>query len=89
MVSAPEYSVRTQAKLVHAICLLHNFIRIHDPDDCEPVVQDAEEHLQPAEGAQSFGGPIQAAERAEATLRRDQIAKEMWESYVTYMENQD
>jgi hypothetical protein len=33
MVAAPEYSIRTQAKMIPAMCTLHNFIRIHDPTD--------------------------------------------------------
>jgi hypothetical protein len=30
---APEYPVETQAKMVPAMAAVHNFIRIHDPDD--------------------------------------------------------
>ena len=35
MVAALEYSVTTQAKLVSALCVLHNFTHIYDldPDD--------------------------------------------------------
>ncbi|KIO00087.1 hypothetical protein M404DRAFT_153719 [Pisolithus tinctorius Marx 270] len=33
MVAAPEYDLQVQAKLVPALCVLHNFICTHDPDD--------------------------------------------------------
>ena len=37
MVAAPEYPVQTQAKLVPALCVLHNFIQTHDPEDLDLV----------------------------------------------------
>ena len=33
MVAAPEYLLEKQAKLVNAICALHNFIQTYDPKD--------------------------------------------------------
>ena len=33
MVAALEYSCKKQAKLVNAICALHNFICAYDPED--------------------------------------------------------
>jgi hypothetical protein len=33
MVATPEYSLKKQAKLVNAICTLHNFIQAYDPED--------------------------------------------------------
>ena len=33
MVAAPEYDLPTQTKLVPAICILHNFIQVHNPND--------------------------------------------------------
>lgn len=84
MIAAPEYSVTTQAKIVHALCVLHNFIRVHDPDDFEPTDLDACEHLSAQDTAATFGGHVSQAEREEAGLRRDRIAKEMWDSYVAH-----
>ena len=43
MVAAPEYSLAVQAKLVPALCVLHNFIRIHDPEDEEELDSDDDE----------------------------------------------
>ncbi len=41
MAIAPEYSLETQSKIIHAICVLHNFIHVHDPDE-DLEVLDAE-----------------------------------------------
>lgn len=35
MIAAPEYSLEKQAKIILAICVLHNFIRVHDPEDID------------------------------------------------------
>lgn len=90
MVSAPEYSVQTQAKLVHALCLLHNFVRVHDPDDFDEVDHELTARVVPstaADAASMFGGDITPLERQEAAERRDRIAKEMWESYMAYIDS--
>ena len=42
LVAAPEYDIQTQAKIVLAICTLHNFIHIHDPDDLEGATDELE-----------------------------------------------
>ncbi|KAJ3008867.1 hypothetical protein NUW54_g1304 [Trametes sanguinea] len=88
MVQAAEYSLKTQAKLVHTLCTLHNFIRIHDPDDLEAI---AEHDVQPSYSSSNtlpsdFSGGITAAEREEASSWWDTIAKQMWEDYVAYVE---
>ena len=33
MVTAPEYTLQVQSKVVLALFALHNFIQVHDPDD--------------------------------------------------------
>jgi hypothetical protein len=82
LVVAPEYNLATQAKMVPAICVLHNFIRIHDVDDI-PTANDthiqAEQPLMPI--MEGLGGDISTAERNRATELRESIAKAMWESY--------
>ncbi|RDX42814.1 hypothetical protein OH76DRAFT_1303985, partial [Lentinus brumalis] len=75
------------AKLVHALCMLHNFIRIHDPDDLDEDDINSLQHCHSEAAAATFGGDITAGEREEASARRDRIAKEMWDSYVAYMDS--
>ncbi|KAF9487157.1 hypothetical protein BDN71DRAFT_1351245, partial [Pleurotus eryngii] len=33
--TAPEYLLKKQAKMVLALCVLHNFIHVHDPQDLD------------------------------------------------------
>ncbi|KIK42151.1 hypothetical protein CY34DRAFT_45843, partial [Suillus luteus UH-Slu-Lm8-n1] len=42
MVAAPKYSLVVQTKLVPALCVLHNFICVHDPDDNEEGDEERE-----------------------------------------------
>jgi len=35
MIAAPEYSLKKQAKIINAICALHNFIHVYNPDDID------------------------------------------------------
>ena len=84
LVVAPEYDLRTQAKMVPAICVLHNFICIHDNDDLPDVhqVPDANRGVVVTDGVDSeLGGDISSAERNQASELRDSIAKAMWDSY--------
>jgi hypothetical protein len=81
LVSTPEYAFPFQAKLVQALIAIHNYIRIHDPDD-KPTPDD--DHTTPETLQDSFGGlqeHVSSAERARATKRRDDIAQAMWNGY--------
>ena len=86
MVASPEYSLQTQSKIVHALCVTHNFIRIHDPNDYDGAILEELARAETAPEASDFGGSITTAERDAAAARRDRIAKAMWEDYVAYME---
>jgi hypothetical protein len=83
LVVAPEYDLRTQAKMVPAICVLHNFIHIHDNDDLPEVhqVPGANHGVVVTGGVEGLGGDISSAERNQASELRDSIAKAMWDSY--------
>jgi hypothetical protein len=83
LVVAPEYDLRTQAKMVPAICVLHNFIRIHDNDDLPEVhqVPGANHGVVVTGGVEGLGGDISSAERNQASELGDSIAKAMWDSY--------
>lgn len=85
MVSAPEYCVHTHAKLVHALCLLHNYIQVYDPDDFDEDDIESSQQTNPVPGASMFGGDITSEEHQEAADHRDRIAKEIWDSYVDYV----
>lgn len=75
--AAPEYDLETQSKIICAICVLNNFIHIHDPDE-DLGVQDAELLQQVLRNsATDFGGSISPTERNSANARRDDIVQHM------------
>lgn len=84
MVAAPEYSLATQTKLIPALCVLHNFIRIYNPDEIiEPA---ALSRRQPRRSNEDFSRhEISDQEKAVANERRDMIAKDMWRQYQEYL----
>ncbi|KAJ8580948.1 hypothetical protein M405DRAFT_17150 [Rhizopogon salebrosus TDB-379] len=80
MVAAPEYSLAVQAKLVPALCVLHNFIHIHETDQEIQITQQRKD---------DFGCSITPAEREQAARKQDDIAKAMWAQYIEYTTNQN
>ena len=84
LVAAPEYDIQTQAKIVLAICTLHNFIHIHDPDDLEGATDEIECRSS-RRTREHYGKSITESEKKRGDERRDKIAKKMWDDYVEYM----
>ena len=82
-----SYSIENQAKMVLAICALHNFIRVHDADDedaasTEPDFEERFQYPTPANLQLYMGsGSITRTENERASERRDRIARAMWENY--------
>jgi hypothetical protein len=66
--------------MVPAICVLHNFIRIHDVDDI-PVIEGPQSRHQ-ASALMELGGDISNAERNATSELRESIAMAMWNSYM-------
>ena len=84
----PEYSLETQTLLISAICVLHNFIRIHDPNDFDGINMNTElERRAPRRNPEDFGRSITAAERTRAGQKRDEIAQAMWTQYIEYTQS--
>lgn len=76
----PQYDMGIQARIPPALCLVHNVIRVHDPNDMMEYRDVLDEHLLTDTGSLADGPPTEQA-RTRASLRRDQIASEMWEDY--------
>jgi len=77
---APEYSMKVQACIPPALCTIHNFICIHDPNeihDFDIVQADPE----PGQWGELALGPPTHQERVQADERWDRIAQAMWISY--------
>jgi hypothetical protein len=83
LINAQEYSLETQARLVSALAVVHNFICIHDPRDVDPTETDIIED----QGSQIQGAirgreeRVAADERGRAAEHRDRIAHAMWRDY--------
>ncbi len=88
LVAAPEYSLKTQAQMIPALCALHNFIRIHDADDIPPPndFHDHFHHNTRNNHREELGGQITSAEKQRAITQRDTIAMAMWEQYISIQE---
>lgn len=86
MVVAPSYSLHTQAKMVPALCVLHNFIRDHDADDlpAEAIGDDGERESETIDRVlqvDHLGRDVSRVEIRRAGERRDTIARTMWQDY--------
>lgn len=90
MTAAPEYDLDTQSKITMALCVLHNFIRIHDPQDL--VEEEIEEQYQELGRRAEHRTPedykthITREESLRAGDKRDAIAKAMWEQYQLHLQ---
>ena len=83
-----EFPMAHQGQIISAVCVLHNFIRIYDPEDL--LEEMDEEELLGGGGATDVNrqyrvGDINAAESEEASQRRDEIAQAMWRQYQQYL----
>ncbi|KAG2742872.1 hypothetical protein P692DRAFT_20697518, partial [Suillus brevipes Sb2] len=76
----PEYKMDIQARIPPALCLVHNVIRVHDPNDMMDYRNVLDAHILTDTGNLANGPPTEQA-RTRVSLRRDQIASEMWEAY--------
>ena len=58
---------------------MHNFIRLHDPDDNEPQTENnSATHDDPSDEVDPIATP---EEPEEVDERRDRIAQAMWDDY--------
>ena len=75
----PEFSMAIQACIPPALCAIHNFICIHDPNEIHDFgIHD--EHVDIEPHGELAPGPAGRQEIAWGTARRDVIAQLMWES---------
>lgn len=75
-----------QAYIPPALSAVHNFIRVHDADEILDFGDDVQD-LNPGDYGDLAQGPTGVAEKTRATLRRDQIAQAMWESYQAVLDS--
>ena len=86
MVAALEYSLETQTKIVPALCALHNFICVYNPE--ENMGLEELSAWAPRRGQEDYSHQgVSAQEKARANTKRDVIAKEMWRQYQEHLNN--
>ena len=86
MVAAPEYSLETQTKIVPALCALHNFICVYNPE--ENIGLEELSAQAPRRSPEDFSHQgISVQEKARANTKRDVIAQEMWRQYQGHLNN--
>jgi hypothetical protein len=85
LIFPPEYSMEIQARIPAALCALHNFIRHSDPTEIDEYPDANDIPTGRANGAE-IGNlatrAINTAEHDRMSLKRDQIAQDMWDSYM-------
>ena len=80
---APEFSLEVQSKIPAALCVLHNFARIHDPsddNDDDSDFTDEEDNSDNNNWATENTAEVNMNE--EAREMRDRIANTMWNDYL-------
>ena len=82
---ACNYPMRTQAQIIPALCLLRNFILVHDPDDFNESDITSMALVNGSQANQNgevfIGTGVSRAESTRAAAYRDTIATDMWASY--------
>jgi len=74
-----EYPMLTQAKIVSACGVMHNFIRTFDPDDMPEPVEPEDEATFPVLYIGELGeGSIGHPETHRASKKSEDISKSMW-----------
>jgi hypothetical protein len=79
---APEYNMNIQAQIPTALCAIHNFIRMHDPEETDEMLLETQPSIDSEDSDSQFPVMDMMRENTEASMRRDQIAQEMWEDYL-------
>lgn len=80
LVYPAEINMDYQAAIPAALAAIHNFIRIHDPDEIEGFAE-SDDQERGFVGGDLASGQTRPAEKRRANTRRDKIAADMWAQY--------
>ena len=79
----PEFSLEVQSKIPAALCVLHNFARIHDPSDNNDDDSDfTDEEDNSDNNNWATENTAEVNMNKEAWEMRDCIANTMWNDYL-------
>jgi hypothetical protein len=80
-----EIGMDLQARIPAALAAIHNFIRVHDPEELASFADS--EDLEPGfVSGELAAGQTRTAEKRRANTRRDEIAAAMWVQYQAELE---
>lgn len=79
-----------QARIPAALAAIHNFIRLHDPEDQIFSIAQTLERIRAANEPTVnppayFSTHISAEEKKRAEKKRDEIAQACWDQYIEYL----
>ena len=80
---APEYNMNIQGQITTTLCAIHNFICMHDSEEMDKMLLETQPFIDSDDPDLQFPVGAMTRENTElASIRRDQIAQEMWEDYL-------
>ena len=91
--TAPEYSLKVQAKLVLVICALHNFIRHRANGEDDEFYKESgqiqingkrDRGSDMTDSTEQVNGYVHISNISEIVAERDRLATKMWVDYVNY-----
>ena len=77
---AQEYNLKTQARLIPALAVIHNFIRIHDPGDLPKSEDNYEGGNGDGDGDNDGDDDDDDVPEVRGACR-EKIAQDMWDEY--------
>jgi hypothetical protein len=94
-----EYDFDVQARLPASLAVLHNFIRLHEPnptdneDEDDAQLEDEGDEdggdggaaNEPAPGGSNIANATVVEEHSAASAMRDRIAQQMWDDYLVVL----
>jgi hypothetical protein len=88
LVHPAEIDMAFQARIPPALAAIHNFIRVHDPEELAgfPESESFESGFISGELA---AGQTRPAERRQANTRRDEVAAAMWVQYQAELQQRE
>jgi len=74
-----EYNLEMQAQIVCALGVVHNFMKVNNPND--PLFKDSTLELDPDMDDTAANRCAGSWEQARAAAQREKIAHDMWKDY--------
>ena len=88
LVHPAEIDMASQARIPPALAAIHNFIRVHDPEELASFAES--ESFEPGFiSGELAAGQTSPAERRQANTRQDEVAAAMWVQYQAELQQRE